>query len=308
MRWRPGLLRIAVAHVLSVFLPHSPSFPRSLVAWYEDWFDSDLYEIVYRSRGESDAEQLADLIERVTAPAPGAEVLDVGTGRGRHARVLARRGYQVTGLDLSENAVATARQRAKAEKLDGQAQFVAGDMRLPHFQARFDGVVNLFSTFGYFADESDHGRVIAAMGAALRPGGWLVQDLLNPPYLRAHLVPHDEREVLTPEASDAGASGAESSRTEAPGVRVTQERQIVEPEPGRPRVEKTITIRPLSNGAAPPPEARVYTESVRLLTPEDLRPLYATAGLETLALYGDYDGAAYGPKAPRLIIHARKTR
>lgn len=261
------------------------------VAWYEDWFDSDLYEVVYRSRNLADAERLADLIVRATGPAPEAEILDVGTGRGRHARVLARRGYRVTGLDLSENAVATARLRAEAEGLDERTAFVTGDMRLPHFQARFDGVVNLFSTFGYFSDEADHGRAVAAMAAALTPGGWLVQDLLNPPHLRAHLVPRDERTVSPPEAPGVRVRG---------DVRIVQERRIVEPEPGRPRVEKTITLRPLADAAEP----AVFTESVRLLGPEDLAPLYAAAGLETVALYGDYDGAPYSPEAPRLIVHA----
>lgn len=267
------------------------------MAWYEDWFDSDLYEVVYRSRNLADAQRLADLIVRVADPSPEAPILDVGTGRGRHARVLARRGYHVTGLDLSENAIETARRRAEREGLSDRTAFVTGDMRLPHFQARFGGVVNLFSTFGYFSDEADHGRAIQAMAAALTPGGWLVQDLLNPPYVRARLVPRDNQTVSVPKASG-----------ETSAIRVVQERRIVEPEPGRPRVEKTITMTPLAPhgtaGDTPEGEPVVFTESVRLLTPDALAPLYAAAGLETVALYGDYDGAPYSDASPRLIVHA----
>src|SRR5690606_4769843 len=204
--------------------------------WYEDWFDADAYELVYEERDESEAERLADLIERAAQPSPGSDVLDVGTGRGRHARVLARRGYRVTGLDLSANAVATARARAEAEGLTPeQIVFVQGDMRLPHFQERFDGVTNLFTSFGFFDDDDDHQHAVRAMAGALKPGGWLVQDYLNAPYVRAYLVPKDEKT--------------------AEGVRVRQERWI---EGGH--VHKRITLTPVDAALEGP---RVYTEHVR---------------------------------------------
>jgi SAM-dependent methyltransferase len=244
--------------------------------WYEDWFDADAYELVYDQRDLTEAERLADLIERAVQPAPGADVLDVGTGRGRHARVLARRGYRVTGLDLSENAIATARRRAAREGLTpAQVVFVQGDMRLPHFQARFDGVVNLFTSFGFFDDDADHQRAIQAMADALTPGGWLVQDFLNAPYVAAHLVPEDEKR--------------------ADGVRVHQERWI---EGGH--VHKRITLTP------PEGAPQTFTERVRLLTAEDFARMYAAAGLRLVQTFGDYDSGPHTPQSPRLILHAEK--
>ncbi|PSQ79608.1 MAG: class I SAM-dependent methyltransferase, partial [Bacteroidetes bacterium QH_6_63_17] len=78
------------------------------MSWYEDWFWSDAYTQVYDHRDEAEAEQLVDLIQREINPSPTAHILDVGCGRGRHARVLARRGYRVTGVDLSDAAIAEA--------------------------------------------------------------------------------------------------------------------------------------------------------------------------------------------------------
>ena len=286
------------------------------MAWYEDWFDSDLYEVVYAARDEADAERAADLVERVARPAPGAWVLDVGTGRGRHARALARRGYRVTGLDLSPRAIDTARRRAAAEGLG--AQFVVGDMREPLAPRRplapeadpsgggppeaFDGAVNLFSTFGYFHDEADHGRAVRAMATSLRPGGWLVQDLLNPPHLRARLVPRDERTVPLAGSPASGARGLAGLPPGADALRVTQERRIASPPAGGPRVEKTITLQPLADGEAAGAPA-VFTESVRLLEPEEMEALYRAAGLRVAGLYGDFAGAPYAPESPRLILH-----
>ncbi|MEL6445846.1 MAG: class I SAM-dependent methyltransferase [Bacteroidota bacterium] len=257
------------------------------MSWYEAWFDSDAYEVVYQNRNLADARRLLDLIERVAAPAPDAALLDVACGRGRHARLLAQRGYDVTGLDLSENAIATARKRAKQEGLSERVRFMVGDMRLPHFQQRFDGVVNLFTSFGYFADEADHARAVSAMAQALKPGGFLVQDFLNASYVRQHLVPRDVRTLDS--------------------IDVTQERWIAEDAPGGPRVEKRITLCCFefdeAEGIAA--EDHVFTESVRLLTRDDIAALYDAAGLTLLDTYGTYDGDPHTPESPRLILHAR---
>lgn len=243
--------------------------------WYEDWFNSDGYELVYDQRDLSEAERLADLIEQSIGPTPGADILDIGTGRGRHARVLARRGYRVTGLDLAEKAIKTAQERSKIEGLSPeQITFVQGDMRLPHFQERFDGVVNLFTSFGFFEDDADHQRTISAMSAALKTGGWFVQDFLNAPYVRAHLVAESEKN-----------SGS---------VHVRQERWI-----DGEYVKKRITLT--KNG-----HAHTFVESVHLLTMEDFKHMYTTAGLTVTDCFGDYDGSPHSDESPRLIFVAEK--
>ena len=246
------------------------------MAWYEEWFDSDEYELVYEQRDLSEARRLADLIERTAEPEPGARVLDVGCGRGRHSRILAARGYAVTGVDLSENAIRTARRRAAAEGLD--VRFEQGDMCHLTYDAAFDGAVNLFTTFGYFDDDDDHQRVIDGIARALVPGGWFVQDFLNAPYVRAHLVAEDEKTI--------------------DGVRVRQQRWL-----DGDRVKKRITFH--RNGDEDD-ELPSFTESVRLLTAADFRRMYDAAGLTLEATFGDYDGSPHTPESPRLILYARK--
>ncbi len=243
-------------------------------SWYETWFDQDAYELVYPHRDLAEAAEAVDLIERIAGPEAGAHVLDVGCGRGRHARVLARRGYHVTGLDLSARAIERARARAAEEGLkEGrQVRFERHDMRLPFCTGCADGVVNLFSSFGYFQAEADHQRAVDAMAAALVPGGFLVQDFLNAPHVRRTHVPEDER----------------TGR----GVTIRQRRWV---EDGR--INKTITLR---SGE----EERTFRESVRLLALEDFRRLYEKAGLELQATFGHYDGRPHADDSPRLILYA----
>lgn len=240
--------------------------------WYEDWFDQDAYELVYRNRNEREGRRVIDLLERVVQPRPGSAVLDVACGRGRHARILARRGYDVTGIDLSAKAIAQARARAQAKDL--AITFRQADMREPVCGACFDGAVNLFTAFGYFDADADHQRAIDAIAAALKPGGWFFQDFLNVPHVLATFVPEDAR-------TDDGLS-------------IHQRRWVA-----GGRIEKEIILR--ENG-----DRHTYRESVRLLTLDDFRALYDHAGLDLVQTFGGYDGRPYSPEAPRLILHARK--
>lgn len=102
----------------------------------------------------------------------GARVLDCPCGQGRHAHLLAEAGYAVDGVDLSEPLLKRARARGTGPTL----RYTRADMRrLPaRWTGRFDAVVNLFTSFGFFADPRDDQRVIAEFARVLRPGGMLV--------------------------------------------------------------------------------------------------------------------------------------
>lgn len=102
----------------------------------------------------------------------GARVLDVPCGQGRHAHLLAEAGFDVTGVDYSATLIAAATKRGTGRHL----RYVKGDMRRlrPSWTGRFDALVNLFTSFGFFADANDDARVIAEFARVLKPGGVLV--------------------------------------------------------------------------------------------------------------------------------------
>jgi ubiquinone/menaquinone biosynthesis C-methylase UbiE len=102
----------------------------------------------------------------------GAQVLDVPCGQGRHAHLLAEAGYDVQGVDLSRALLALAQKRGTATNL----KYTRADMRRlpPSWSGRFDAVLNLFTSFGFFLDPGDDARVIAEFARVLKPGGLLV--------------------------------------------------------------------------------------------------------------------------------------
>jgi SAM-dependent methyltransferase len=99
-------------------------------------------------------------------------VLDVPCGQGRHAHLLAEFGYDVDALDYSKELLDVARKRGTGDRL----RYTRGDMRsMPtKWTSRFDAVLNLFTSFGFFAYPSDDARVIKEFARVLTPGGVLV--------------------------------------------------------------------------------------------------------------------------------------
>lgn len=154
--------------------------------WYAQWFDTPYYHALYADRDEREAAAFLErLLQELRLPA-GARMLDVACGQGRHARVLATKGYEVTGIDLSERNIARARQQGH-ERL----AFFRHDMRQMLHVRYYDAVLNLFTSFGYFPSDAENSRALRNMALALRPKGKLVIDFLNAPVVIAGLVPEE---------------------------------------------------------------------------------------------------------------------
>ena len=140
--------------------------------WWATYFD-ERYLLEYEPLFdlERDRREVSRLVELLELPV-GARILDCPCGQGRHAHLLAEAGFDVDGLDLSRHLLARARERGTGKTL----RYARGDMRaLPaRWSGRFDAVVNLFTSFGFFADPADDRRVIRELARVLRPGGVLV--------------------------------------------------------------------------------------------------------------------------------------
>jgi ubiquinone/menaquinone biosynthesis C-methylase UbiE len=140
--------------------------------WWADYFDAHYlleYEPLFTL--ERDRSETARVIEVLGLPA-GSRILDVPCGQGRHAHLLAEAGFNVDGLDYSDHLLKIARKRGTGPNL----RYTRGDMRkLPaRWSGRFDAVLNLFTSFGFFSDPSDDAKTIGQFARVLKPGGMLV--------------------------------------------------------------------------------------------------------------------------------------
>lgn len=147
--------------------------------WFESWFDSRYYPILYANRSEEEAKNAVLAMSRELKLPTNSKVLDLACGRGRHAVVLASQGFDVTGVDLSANSIAD----ASAHSSD-RLRFFVHDMRRPVSINYFDAVFNFFTSFGYFESSRDNIRTLNAVAACLRLNGSFVLDYFNSEFVR----------------------------------------------------------------------------------------------------------------------------
>lgn len=157
--------------------------------WFESWFDTPYYHILYKDRNDSEAQFFMDTITEYLNLPEDATILDLACGKGRHAIYLNQLGYDVTGYDLSEKSIAEASE-SENEKL----HFKVHDMRKP-FEKKFDAVFNLFTSFGYFKKDSDNSKTLKAIHNGLTEYGFGVIDFMNADYVIENLVAEETKVV-----------------------------------------------------------------------------------------------------------------
>jgi SAM-dependent methyltransferase len=118
-----------------------------------------------------------------------AKILDLACGKGRHAVYLNQLGFDVTGADLSANSI------AEAKKSENKTlRFLEHDMR-ESYEEKFDAILNLFTSFGYFENDEDNLKTLKAMKESLTEYGFAVIDFMNVPQVIANLVPEEVKTV-----------------------------------------------------------------------------------------------------------------
>lgn len=142
--------------------------------WFTDWFDSDHYHLLYKHRNDLEAEEfIQNLFDHLQLEA-GCKILDLACGKGRHALQVHQLGFDVIGLDLSEESIT----HAKKFETNG-LEFTVGDMRHLQLSERFDLTLNLFTSFGYFRNKGENTSVLKGLSEHLKEDGRIVLDYLN---------------------------------------------------------------------------------------------------------------------------------
>lgn len=240
--------------------------------WYEEWFDSPYYYVLYANRSIEEAKNfIGRVVDKFNIP-PGTPVLDVACGKGRHSKTLASYGLNVTGIDLSHNSIAYAKQFE-----NDYLKFEVWDMRQVYKPEAFDYVFNLFSSFGYFEDDAQDELAIKAFAGNLKPGGTLVLDYMNTECI----------------------------------VKLLKSRDIIQRGDIQFHIQKKIEhgfikkkIEFLVNG-----ENHTYTEELKIINQYKFEKMLGEAGLHLKTTYGDYELNKFDPgSSMRLILVAEKRK
>lgn len=158
-------------------------------AWNNSWFDTPYYHILYKDRDYKEAAGFIDTITQYLNLPEKSKILDLACGRGRHSKYLNALGYEVTGIDLSENSIAYAKQYEN-ETL----HFQVHDLCVP-LGKQFDAVFNLFTSFGFFSEEREHLIALQAIKENLNEYGFAVIDFMNAERVISNLVAEETKEV-----------------------------------------------------------------------------------------------------------------
>lgn len=240
--------------------------------WFREWFDSPYYHKLYFERDEKEAAAFIDRLLVYLDPPAGSGILDAGCGRGRHSRLLADRGFDVTGIDLAPSSIEYAR-RFETENL----HFFLHDMRQPLGANIFTHVFNFFTSFGYFRTEREHTNAIRTISQALKPGGTFVLDYLNVHYSEDHLVHRSKKEI----------DGIVYFLTKWYDETHFYKKILIEDESLEAPLE--------------------YTEKVAKYSLGDFSDMFSWHGLQIQEVFGSYDLGPYHIKnSPRLILVARR--
>jgi len=243
--------------------------------WHEDdTFWKETLPILFPDSRIQEAEREVEQVLTLTKIPDGAAVLDLCCGVGRHSLELTRRGFQVTGVDRTQEYLDLAAAAAGREALS--LELVREDMRSFRRDESYDGVINLFTSFGYFEDPGDDQRVVENIFASLRPGGVLVMQLMSKEVLARIFRARDWHEQ--------------------DGVLVLEERKVRQ---SWSWVESRWTL--ISD------RRRVDLDlSHRLYSASEITFLLRDRGFGEVAAYGDFAGSPYDDKADRLVVVARK--
>jgi len=238
--------------------------------WFNEWFDSPYYHILYKHRDDTEAQRFMDNLSSFLRIGPPHKILDLACGKGRHAIYLNQKGLDVVGVDLSSESIQFAKQ-FENERL----HFAVHDKRDVYEYNHFDYVLNMFTSFGYFASESEHIIAIQAATAALKKGGKLVIDFFNTYKVLDDLVYKNEVKVgdITFQLTRHFEHGA---------------------------IVKKIAFEDKG-------ESFNFEERVQAFTEQDFRRYFQIADLKLMHLFGDYDLSCFDPQiSDRMIFIVQK--
>ena len=238
--------------------------------WFETWFDSPYYHVLYKNRDYKEAQDFISNLINYLDPTKSSFFLDVACGKGRHSMYINKLGFNVDGFDLSVNSINNAKKNES-----NSLHFYENDIRNPLKINYYDYAFNLFTSFGYFEEEQDNQLAINSIAESLKKDGVLILDFMNVKNVIDNLV---EKESKTIDGIMFNIS------------RSLENKNVVK------NINFTINNKNLS-----------FQEKVKAISLEEFKSYFLNANLKIEAIFGDYQLAPFDINfSDRLILMARK--
>lgn len=242
-------------------------------SWFESWFNSPYYHILYQHRDDKEAELFIEHLYQQLNIRLQHTILDLACGAGRHAIYMASKGNNVMGIDLASNSIKDANFKAREKGLSEKLHFQVEDMRHFDLNRTFDFIFNLFTSFGYFENKEDNLKVLHCAKKHLKENGVLVIDYLNSQLVRA--------------------KGEESYKKTISGIEFSIQKYFEDD-----FVIKEIKINDQETISQ-------YREQVQLFDATEIQVMLENIGFQIIHHFGDYQLEQYKIDSLRSIIVAR---
>ena len=236
--------------------------------WTRQYFDEVYLKYFLEKQSEELTKKQVDFIARFFGNK--SRLLDAGCGIGRHSIKLGEKGFEVLGIDSSPLYVKIARKKIQERNLSNVRCEVA-DLRGLHFKNTFNGVISMWSSFGYFDDKINE-KILHSFFTALVSKGKLIIDVENRDYILKYFIRETFREK-------EGIFIMERRRFHPLTSIVTTHRYIVGKD-----------IR------------KDYIRHIRIYSATELINLFERVGFINVKVFGDYDFSKFSEHSKRIII------
>jgi SAM-dependent methyltransferase len=244
------------------------------IEWFHDYFNESYGSIILDSIQPAYTQSQVQFIEEALQPKPGASILDLFCGKGRHTLLLAKKGYNLTAIDFVPTFIQELKDRAEQEYCSVQA--ICMDARSIQFRNQFDHIIVLFTSFGYFSDE-ENTSLLASIRTSLKPGGTCMIDVENRDYILRFFCKEKWRKKTYGWLLERNTFYQRTSRQRTLRIVIDQHGNSTESE-----------------------------RIIRLYSEHEILSLGNQVGFKTIKVYGDYNGSNSQSLSPRIITIFKK--
>lgn len=250
-------------------------------AMKNDWYKKIWTLNIKDQSWVEDTQRQVDFLIEKLGLIGGERILDLACGFGRHSLELARRGFDVTGVDITPDYIKYASEQSKNENLS--AMFICSDIRDVSFENEFDIVLNMADgAIGYLENDEENLKIFAVVSKALRSGGKHFMDIMNRSYAETH---------FPCKLWDAGEKCLTLSNFEWNSE------------------TKTLIYGQLDYhyGEALPKPEMTEGNPIRLYSLDEIKKIFSSLGMEVYDSYSDFGGKPSSDNDIQLMVCSQKT-